>query len=132
MNLRLYLFVSDIIEKNDGGRWVQDFLVLPQGIGSHSLVASDLVYLVLRSVCWWLNQWRLFLFCWSLMLLWMMGVGSDNLRSFWEIKCLQCYCKTLWMGIWNTKTVQQMNWGSVVVVSAGYQLQVTSSIAPCG
>ena len=46
MNLRLYLFVSDIIEKNDGGRWVQDFLVLPQGIGSHSLVASDLVYLV--------------------------------------------------------------------------------------
>ena len=36
------------------------------------------------------------------------------------------------MGIWNTETVQQMNWGSVVVVSAGYQLQVTSSIAPCG
>ena len=41
MNLRLYLFVYDVIEKNDGGRRVQDFFEVPQGI-----FASELVYFV--------------------------------------------------------------------------------------
>ena len=33
-------FVSDVIQKNDGGRRVKDFLALPQGIGSFSTVFS--------------------------------------------------------------------------------------------
>ena len=41
MNLRLYLFVYDVIEKNDGGRRVQDFFEVPQGI-----FGSELVYFV--------------------------------------------------------------------------------------
>ena len=28
-----------------------------------------------------------------------LGEGFENLRSFWEIKCLQGYSKTLLMGI---------------------------------
>ena len=28
-----------------------------------------------------------------------MGVEFENLHSFWGIKCLQGYSKTLWMGI---------------------------------
>ena len=35
------------------------------------------------------------LFYWSLVLLWVMGVRFENFRSFWEIKCLQGYSKTL-------------------------------------
>ena len=34
MNLRFYLFVSGINQRNEGGRWVQNFLVLPQGLGA--------------------------------------------------------------------------------------------------
>ena len=66
------------------------------------------------------------------MLLWVMGVGFENLRSFWEIKYSQGYSKTLWMNIWNIKSHLQINWGSVMVVSAGYQLEATSSIPLCG
>ena len=34
MNLRFYLFVPGVNERNAGGRLVQDFLVLPRGFGS--------------------------------------------------------------------------------------------------
>ena len=33
------------------------------------------------------------------MLLRVMGVGFDNTCTFGEVKCLQGYSKTLWMGI---------------------------------
>ena len=34
VNQRFYLFVSGVNQGNEEGRWVQDFLVLPQGFGS--------------------------------------------------------------------------------------------------
>ena len=40
MNLRLYLFVSNVIEKNDGERRVQDFFALPKGISRASCIFS--------------------------------------------------------------------------------------------
>ena len=40
-----------------------------------------------------------FLFYWRLMLLWMMGVGFENICSFRENKCLQGYLKTIKIGI---------------------------------
>ena len=47
MNLRFYLFVPGVNERNAGGRLVQDFLVLPRGSGaSLSLFASEVVHVV--------------------------------------------------------------------------------------
>ena len=47
MNLRFYLFVPGVNERNAGGRLVQDFLVLPRGWGaSLSLFASEVVHVV--------------------------------------------------------------------------------------
>ena len=40
MNLRFYLFVSGVNQVNEEGRLVQDFLVLPQGLGSFPSVFS--------------------------------------------------------------------------------------------
>ena len=47
MNLRFYLFVPGVNERNAGGRLVQDFLVLPRGSGAPlSLFASEVVHVV--------------------------------------------------------------------------------------
>ena len=73
VNIRFYLFLSGVNQKDEGGRWVQDFLVTPV-----FLRVSWCIQCV-WSVCRWLSHWWLFfLFCWRLMLLWMMGVGFEN------------------------------------------------------
>ena len=96
----IFLFLV-LIRWNEEGRWVQDFLLLPQGFESFP---SDLPRArwqnLVCGVFVRLSQW------WLVFVL--LGVGAtlgdgcgiwEHLHNFGEVKCLQGYSKTLWMGI---------------------------------
>ena len=70
----LYLFVSGVNQGIEGGKWVQNFLVLPQGFGSFPEVFSPSKQpnLVLGECLQIMISW--FLLYWRMMLLWVMDV----------------------------------------------------------
>ena len=71
-------FHGSAIDQGKAGRWVHDFLLLPQGL---ERFPSDLPqarwHNLVCVICRWLSQWWL-LFYWGLMFLWVMGVGFKN------------------------------------------------------
>ena len=52
------------------------------------------------------------------------------MRSSWELKCLQGFSKTLWMGIYNIETLQLKRRSSIVVVTAGFQEDLALFVSP--
>ena len=95
-------FVSDVIQKNDGGREMSSrFPCLTPGDWEllHSLFASELVYLVYVECLEMIKPMVVVFVLLEFDATLVIGVEFENLRSFWGIKCLQGYSKTLWMGI---------------------------------
>ena len=66
MSLRFYLFVSGVDQRNEGKKWVQEFLVFPQGFWSFSSLISR---------ARWCDLVR---FNWRLVLLCVIGVGFER------------------------------------------------------
>ena len=124
VNLRFYPFVSIVNQGNEERRWVQDFLVLPQGFGSFPSVFSrarwrNLVRVECLNIinpmmvdanfgdgfyyCFFYSQKELGItksylqFCLKKAI---NGCGVwEHFHSFTEMKYFQGCSKTLWMGI---------------------------------
>ena len=99
VNLRFYIFASGVNQRNERGKWVQNFLVFPLGFGSFPRVFSRALWRnLVRVECVYMIKPMVVFVLLGIDAALVDGCGIwEHLQSFSESKCLQGYSKTLWI-----------------------------------
>ena len=98
-DLRFHLFVSGVNQRNESGRWVQDFFVSPRGSGSFSSVVSPArwCHLVRVEYLYMIKPMVAVFVLLEVDVILGNGCGIwEHWHGFREVKCLHACSKTIW------------------------------------